>query len=55
MNVKDKEDAISEILRMELEMDKFFSENKDHRANIDDQWQPHREKLKFLRQKFGIS
>ncbi len=49
------DDVISEILKMELEMNKFQSENPNHRPNIDDQWQPYREKLKFLRQKFGIS
>jgi hypothetical protein len=53
--MKKKDDAISEILKMELTMDKFYTENRNNRPNNGDRWVKYRKRLKFLRNKFGIS
>lgn len=51
---EEREEAISEIIRIELSMNKFYSENRKARPNTDDQWQESRNRLKELRDKFEI-
>jgi len=48
--IKERYDLQSEIIKIEVEMSKFFFENRGKVSpNIDDEWQPKRIKLKQLR------
>jgi hypothetical protein len=52
---EEREEAISEIIKIELDMNKFYSNNRKERPNDGDQWQSSRERLKHLRMKFEIT
>ena len=36
---EEREEAISEIIKIELDMNKFYSNNRKERPNDGDQWQ----------------
>jgi len=51
---KELESVISEILKLELEMLKYYSDNPNEKPNTSDQWQVTRGRLKELRKKYNI-